>query len=247
MTTNKQDSSNITKGPTRLFQALKLTPDEQDCQAVLDRLTGYVTTQLTDPDYQAQFPEIALHLDACITCAEAYARLYELELAVTTDTLPQPATVPEPDLGFLQQAEPEPLIVQLRQAVSRMGQTLTLRLSAELVSRLQPVSPASLTRAPADTTRYADPVLVLNLADANQTGFPAALTAYQDNQNPDLSLVEVLVEPEERSWPDLGGIRVTLTLAGQPHTAPTDAWGLAPFEGIPIAQLADMAIEITLA
>jgi hypothetical protein len=58
--------------------------------------------------------------------------------------------------------------------------------------------------------------------------------------------VEVIVEPPGRSWPDLEGTTVALIVAGERREAVTDAWGLAAFEGIPVARLSDMVLEITL-
>ncbi|MCI0441323.1 MAG: hypothetical protein L0177_19655, partial [Chloroflexi bacterium] len=115
----------------RLVKALLFQPDHAACQACLDRLDEYVAAQLAGVDYRARFPEVALHLDACLDCAGAYARLYELELAIAEDRLPQPGRWPSPDLSFLHSGAG--LMERLREAIRRVGDRLTLQLSADLL------------------------------------------------------------------------------------------------------------------
>src|SRR5512145_1594603 len=86
---------------TLLAQALRLSQNEEACQQCLSQLDDYISAQLGGEDYLAGWPEVAAHLDGCLSCAEAYARLYTLEQAILTDTLPEPAQLPEPDLSFL--------------------------------------------------------------------------------------------------------------------------------------------------
>jgi hypothetical protein len=248
-------------GQARLVRALRSGPDDAACQACLEQLDEYVAAQLAGEDYLARFPEVAVHLDACLDCAAAYARLYELELAEAANRLPQPDQLPGPDLGFLRQGataapsattHPAPagdtgLAGQLRRALHRSGEKITLQLSAGLLSWLKPSPTVALTRTPADTERYSEALLNLQPALVPDFDLPITLTAYRDAQHPERCLVEVVVEPAGQSWPDLGGISVTLAFAGERRQAITDAWGVASFEGVPIDDLAGMALEITLA
>jgi hypothetical protein len=44
----------------------------------------------------------------------------------------------------------------------------------------------------------------------------------------------------------LAGITVALIIAGERREVTTDAWGLASFTGIPIADLVGLAVEVVL-
>jgi hypothetical protein len=247
-------------GQTRLIRALRSKPDNKACQACLSQLDEYIAAQLAGEDYVARFAHVAVHLDACPDCAGAYARLYELERAEAANRLPQPDQLPDPDLGFLRHPaaetlsptarqdllKPADLAEQLRNAIRRTAERLTLQLSANLLALLRPSPTALLTRAPADTERYGEVLLSLEPAIVPDLDIPLTLTAYRDAHQPEMCLVEAIVEPADRSWPDLGGIRVTLLLAGEKREAITDAWGIASFEGVRINDLADMTVEVTL-
>jgi hypothetical protein len=247
-------------GQARLIRALRSKPDDEACQACLGQLDEYIAAQLAGEDYVARFANVAVHLDACPDCAGAYARLYELERAETVNGLPQPDQLPDPDLGFLRHPAEEPLspttrqaslkapdlAQQLRHAIRRPGERLTLQLSADLLALLRPSPTALLTRAPADTERYGEILLSLEPAMVPDLDIPLTLTAYRDAHQPEMCLVEAVVEPAGRSWPDLSGIQVTLHLAGEKREAITDAWGVASFEGVRINDLAGMALEVTL-
>ncbi len=75
---------------------------------------------------------------------------------------------------------------------------------------------------------------------------PIGLAAYRDAQHPAECLIEARVRLPDRSWPDLGDIPVTLIVAGERREATTDAWGLASWEGVPIARLSELQVEVTL-
>jgi hypothetical protein len=257
---DKASFKNEAGGQRRLMRALRSKPNDEACQACLSQLDEYIAAQLAGEDYVARFANVAAHLDACLDCAGAYARLYELELADAANRLPQPDQLPDPDLAFLRHPAAESLsptthqaslkapdlAQQLRHAMRRPGERLTLQLSADLLALLRPSPTALLTRAPADTERYGEILLSLEPAMVPDLDIPITLTAYRDAQQPEMCLVEAVVEPAGRSWPDLGGIRVTLLLAGEKHEAISDAWGVASFEGVRINDLADMALEVTL-
>jgi hypothetical protein len=239
---------------------LRSEPDAAACRVCLSRLDEYVATQLADEDYVARFPDVVVHLDACPDCADAYAQLYELELAEAADRLPQPERLPDPDLSFLQPQASGPLspaalqarlrtaalTERLRDALHRAGDRLTLQLSAKLLPLMRPSPAAAQTRAPADSERFNEVLLALEPDEELRPDLPVTLVVYRDAHHPGMCLVEVIVEPPGRSWPELEGIGVALLVAGERRKATTDAWGLAVFEGVPVAQLADMALEITL-
>jgi len=226
-----------------LARALRFEPDEVACRACLLELDAYVAAQLGGDDYTSQFPAVADHLDACLECADGYARLYELELAVAERRLPEPASVPAPDLSF---ARSSSLSDRLRAAVRHAGERLRLQLSADLVALLRPprVQAAPATRAGVE--RYSEVLLALEPDAALRREIPLELKAYRDAQHPEACLVEVTVEPVGRSWPKREGMSVALIIAGARREAVTDAWGLAAFENVPLAVLPELVVEIVL-
>lgn len=243
----------------RLKQALA-PQDETTCEACLSQLADYVSAQCSGEDYAAQYPEVAAHLDNCLNCASAYARLYELELAARADELFSLERVPEPDLGFLLSNAREPvpasvlrrrlqlevLLEKLRAALQHAGTHVTLQLSADLLPLLQPALATAPTRASADTGRFSEVLLKLDPAELPSANSPIGLAAYRDAEHPAECLIEVHVILPDRSWPDLGGIPVALIVAGERREVTTDAWGLASWEGVPIVQLDDVRVEVNL-
>jgi hypothetical protein len=232
-----------------LAKAVQFQPDAETCQACLEHLDEYIAAQLAGERYVERYPEIALHLDACLECASAYARLYEIEVAAE-EGLPQPKYIPAPDLSFLSthNTSPDPIsnwIDRLRSSIQRTGDQLVFQLSSELLSWLRPLPVLATTRS-AGSEQYGEVLLALEPDEELQAEIPFRLNVCRDAYQPDHCLVEVTVAPVGRSWPELGDIPVSLTVGGQVHQAMTDAWGLACFEAIAIRDLDQMRVEITL-
>lgn len=223
----------------KLIRAIQTEHNADACAACLAQIDDYVAAQLDGRDYAALFPEVALHLDACLDCTGAYARLYDTEWAARMNALPALARVPEPDLSFLGAESPAD---RLRDAVRRIGGRLTLRLSPDLLAQLRPTPTAAALRAPQDTRRYHETLLTLEPTP----DLPIGLAAYRDAQRPQMCLVEVTVEPPDRAWPDLGGIEVALATRDAEQFGVTDDWGLASFENVPVDDLAGLMVSVAL-
>jgi hypothetical protein len=102
----------------------------------LERLEAYVAAQLNGADVLQLYPDVAARLDGSVVEAEVYARLYDLMVADANGTLPIPASMPQPDLSFLQ---PKPTLSErLQEAVQQVGELIRIRFSAELIPMLQP-------------------------------------------------------------------------------------------------------------
>lgn len=228
----------------RLLEVLRSRPDDDACRACLEQLDDYIAVQQRGDDYLNRFPVVAGHLDGCLECAAAYGRLYELALAEATGRLPQPQTIPAPDLDFLRPSPATRLRQQLHDALQRAGETVRLQLSAALLAALRPSPAAALTRAPADSRRYSEQLLQLDPAQLPDSDLPLAMAAYRDNQQPDTCLIEVTAAPPGKSWPEVEGYRVTITTPTAVHRLDTDAWGLAAFTGILINELPQLIVEI---
>jgi hypothetical protein len=118
------------------------------------------------------------------------------------------------------------LLEQLRHALQRAGDQLTLHLSPGLLLALQPAPSAALRAAPGE--RYAQPILQWSPTPEQQAEFPFPLA------------------PPGREWPELSELSVSLTWGEEQRQALTDAWGTAVFEDIPTAWLEAMTIQAGL-
>lgn len=211
----------------------------------MKQLDDYIAAQIAGEDYLVRFTNVALHLDACLQCAEAYARLYELEIAETANRLPRPQQLPEPNLDFLQQGMSD-LSAQLKKALRQTADSVTLQLTTALLSLLLPSPAIALTRAPDDSDRYGEILFKLEPEKAAGMELPVALTVYRDARQPELCLLEVVVEPPGLSWPDLEGRIVLLNVAGVTQEALTDAWGYVSFADIAMEDLSQTTMEVRL-
>jgi hypothetical protein len=250
MMSRKTTLGNKNTRQAHLEAVLSQTADETACRRCLDQLDAYTEAQLAGEDYLGVYPGVALHLDSCLECADAYARLYELALADAADQLPQPTHIPAPDLSFLPTipvAEPSPLSLSRRveQALSRVGNQFTFELSAALLNLLQPPPLAMTTRA-ADSERYDEYLAQLEPAQVPGIDFPLKLSIFRDAQNSEMVMVEAIIAPPDRSWPNLAGSTVTLMVDETWREAVTDPWGLVAFEDVPLTALARLRIEVTL-
>lgn len=226
------------------------SPSEVECQNFLPRLDAYIAAQLAGEDYLARYADIALHLDRCETCADSYARLYELEVALAGDTLLVPQAIPAPDLSFLSRPSAQSansLLELLADAVCTTTNTIRLQLTADLLALLQPHQTAPLTRSSLDDARYGEVLYELQPEQLSTSIMPIKLTAYRDSLHPEQCLLEVIVMPPGVSWPNLAGYSVTLQQDDDHMTHTTDAWGVAAFPEIPIARLSGVALHIELA
>lgn len=252
--------SNREDGKVQCFLAmLKSQPTEADCQQCIKQLTAYVDVQLDGDDYQTQFPVVARHLDSCVACAEAYARVYEVVLAdrnghfdtaaslsgarLRTGSLAQPSHIPQPDISFLNNQLS--LWAALQTAFQQTQRRFTLQLDATLVTLLAPQSSLALTRS-GDDSRFGEQILSFSPDQVPETGFPFSLTAYADKENPEQCLVEITVEPPGLSWPDLGDSEVRLSYDNRVLIEITDDWGTAVFVNIPRTELENLHLEIRM-
>ena len=234
-----------------LLTLLQSMPTEADCDRCLAEMTAYVTVQLEGGDYQVEFPFVAQHLDGCVACAEAYARVYEVELAERNGyfdldqyrRLPQSAHIPQPDLSFL--APAADLWGALQSALHITQTRITLQLDAILTALLAPQPSLALTRA-AESGRFGQQLLALTPDQTPETALPFSLAVYADKENPEMCLVEITVETPGLSWPDLGGNQVNTNYAKTVLQEVTDDWGTAVFPDIPRTELENLRFEIIL-
>lgn len=231
----------------RIRTALQSVTGEAACDACLSNLGEYVTAQLSGRNVLSLFPHVAHHLDGCLQCAAAYARLYRLEMDAAADALPELQRPPRPDLSFLAAPTPQPALRRLLQdALTQLQNGLRLQLSADLLPRLQPPPMLAATRAAGDDERYAEQLYRLDSNDIMESDIPIKLSIYRDSEAPQNCLVEIAVSPPGRAWPQLGGIMVALELPEERREQRTNPWGVTAFAPIPVVELSKLLIEVQL-
>jgi hypothetical protein len=236
----------------RLAEALLAQPNDMACSACLDVLEEYVAAQLRGGEQAAVRPDVAAHLDACVACSESYALLYAAHVA--EHALAAPASVPAPDLSFLQARAAGPLApaalrdqrraARLHQAttaaVTRAGERLRLALSRTLLDLLPP--PA--TPALAFRSGMGAPMFELAIDEPDAAIARLNVSAYAADEAAGRCIVRVQMALRGREWPDLAGVAVTLQARDERLVAATDAWGEAVFEGVPAAALPELIIDV---
>lgn len=239
----------------RLAEILGQPHDEASCRQCLAALDDYVDDVLNRGDGA---PETAVHLDACTSCAGAFARLYELRRAEAAGTLPATAPSVAPDFSFLVPNAATPLTPgqarrrlwidavkeQLTEGVRRVGERVALALSPDLQALLAPVASAAVARSAAD--RFGEPLLELTPELAGAVDIPFGLNVYADAQAPANCLVEVSVQAAGKTWPDLAGYEVVIAYAPEDRRVlRSDAWGVAAFLDVPLAALHTFEVTVT--
>lgn len=230
--------------PAHLWTLLQRPPEASACQACLGTLAAYVTDQLAGKAYTTLWPEVAEHLDGCVICAEVYDRLYTLEAMALPTTLPLPSLLPAPDLSFL--ARPPDWTTRLGALIHWAGQSVQIRFLADAFAFPPPQASLSpVWRAPDGGERYQEIIFVWPPDDSLRAPLPLKMTVYRDALQPALSLVEIILEPPDRQWPDRAGIAVALAWPGEGRQMATDAWGLAAFSDVPVERLAELTLTIS--
>lgn len=229
---------------THFLQAVYQPQDEAVCIQIQARLYDYVSAFVnwnqnrTAVDLSS-FSEVRQHLDGCVACSEAYHRIYELLQSPATS---QPAhALPQPDLSFL--TPTVSLSERLRQAMTQLGDTIRLQLSAELLPRLRPTLATAALRS-AQAQEYGELLLQLDPPSDLAAQLPTSISVYRAGNSPIRCLVEVTVTLPDRTWPDLAGIPVTLSIGQSSRTQETDAFGVASFADIVIEELPAVAIAV---
>ncbi|RMG95296.1 MAG: hypothetical protein D6706_12270 [Chloroflexi bacterium] len=231
----------------QFLRALQLQPTSTDCEHCITQLDTYINLQLSGEPYQKKMPEVTLHLDICPECADIYARFYELALALATNTLPEPKTIPEPDLSFLSTPQTTPSLPELLQkAVQQTANWLSVQLSELLLPLLQPPPTAFVTRTLAERVRYEEVLLHISPEQLPFWDFPVHITAFRDRTEPSQCLVEVSVLAPGKEWPELAGQRVRLIVDERREETETDPWGVAAFPDVSVSDLPRLRLEIEL-
>jgi hypothetical protein len=221
-----------------LARTLLSAVDPATCAACLDSLEAYVADQRAGRDYVALHPDTARHLDACVTCAEAYALLYELA-ATPAEALPAPARIPPPDLRFLDVSAAAQLAGLLSAALNQTDRALRLQFSPALLAAARAAPPALAYRDAA-----ADRLFTLQFGDPAPAIAQVQISAHADPADASRCTLQAQVTLPDRDWPDLAGITIRATSPSTTLSAQSDAWGIALLPGIPTADLESLVVEV---
>ncbi len=230
----------------RLKRVLQTHPhDDEKLIAYIEQLPDYIAAQLRGENGATQFPELSEALDAMPELAAAYGRLYDLEIAEVQQKLTAGEKPPAaPDLSFLA-TNKIPLGQRLKEALQTVGEQIQLQFNEALLTLLAPPPAAAMVRsAPVDAERYNQHIVSVTPEALPDLVMHLTIDIYQDTNNPEDCLVEVTVEPEGKSWPELEGSEVTITYGDQSQTAETDAWGNVSFTDVPHSQLGSLKISV---
>ena len=225
------------------LQTVYQSSDDATCAQVQAQLLDYVNTRINtyvnwNQSLQA-FTEVRQHLDSCVNCSEAFAQIHETILATQSES----QSLPTPDLGFLQ---PQlSLSERLNDAISQLGDRIRLQFSVDLLPALRPAMATGALRS-AQNQPYGELLLQLDPPAELIERWNTTISVYRDHQSPILCMVEVTVAPPDRSWPDLAGIPVTLSIGTDERAQETDAFGVVSFERIAIEQLPAVAIAVQM-
>lgn len=226
------------------LQAVYAPQDDALCTQIQAHLYDYVVALVnwnqdrTRSDRNA-FTDLRQHLDGCVACSEAFGRLYtSFVQPVSSETMDN---VPEPDLSFL--TPKESLSERLRRALSQVGETIRLQLSADLLPTLRPALAIGALRS-SQEQEYGELLLQLDPPSALAEQLPASISVYRAGSSPIRCLVEVTVTLPDRTWPDLAGIPITLSIGQLDRTQETDAFGVASFADVAIEELPAVAIAV---
>lgn len=234
----------------KLTQVLQSIHRDEDCDACVSSLDKYVAAQIEGKDYLELFPDVALHLDSCVNCSEIYSRLYELEVAEKEGVIPEPQSIPRPDLAFLAQkhmASPTDKLSELLDQLLRRGKEfISIQLSSQLISLLKPSATQIAMRSKDVGERYSEVIFEFKSDRLPELNIPFSVTAYRDAQQEEFCLVEVKINFPGRDWPNLGGRTVQLIVGETKREMLTDPGGVASFEEVPISDLEKVKVEVKL-
>ncbi|MCL4395615.1 MAG: hypothetical protein M1482_12585 [Chloroflexi bacterium] len=109
----REHGSELTPGLERLARAVAGDTEDgishEECVSVLPEL---VDAEIAGESIARKYGRFKHHLDICPACAEQYVALLDLALAEEAGTLPEPESIPGPNLDFLRAQAPAVPVLQ---------------------------------------------------------------------------------------------------------------------------------------
>lgn len=224
-----------------LVRALAMEEEDRlTCQECQDLLPGYLQAERAGQGSKDRWRPLALHLETCPHCSEAYATLSDLAALAFGERGEEPPHYPAADLSFLPRQPAQP-----SWHLDELGR-LIIEFSADLLRALQPPisRPAyATTRVKSDQSRKTLCQFSLKeIVDDLEVKISAEET--REDATHCTVIVEVNI-PSRGGWPHLADTEVTIKRGERDlETQFTDAFGKAVFKGIASEDLAHLVFEI---
>ena len=221
-----------------LEQVLKTEPSETQFDAYLDQLDDFVAAQLAGEEYETQFPDMVAYLNTDVRLADAYNRLYKLEIDALSDKIRMAPSIRKENPNFLDKL----LKMLLGGSIEYPPGAIAMLFTPDILSRLhvEPVLGGGALKAlEAKTVLYK-----LDPEEHGLSDWPATITVLSGDEA-ELCTVQVQVTPPGRAFPNLSGTEVSIEIPGlEPYEQKTDMLGVATFENIEIEQLSQIRVVI---
>jgi hypothetical protein len=230
-----------------LMRALKADGEDMlSCEECEERLSEYVVAVLNATADAPEWAAIRLHLAQCPYCTAAYNDLYDLVQATETGMYPVPTQMPEPDLGFLNSGQATNELTAQSWGLDALGRLIVsfteeVRRSLELA--LAQPAPGLAGLKSSSAVGGDEP---LTIASAGKQ-IVVTITFERVRDQLDLVRLVVLVEISERGgWPNLADSTVELMRGDQTiASSVTDAYGKVVFDGLIVAELDRLTLQVT--
>lgn len=221
--------------------------DDPSDVALRKLLPAYATIEACGNDAQVLYPEVATHLSACGDCYDELEELLEFMIPVYRGIIEPAPTYPQPDLSFLR---PAPVACAVRKApmhlptapqkewiIDKLGRLL-ITFSQSLLDSLNPPTLAGAMRGQ---------LLYSYTVESESPAIDCQIEIFTQDAAGKLATVEVIVDLPEHDAFDQAGSTVLLRTSAKDERweDETDEVGSVQFEGIPLAALPNLQIEVT--
>jgi hypothetical protein len=207
-------------------------------------LPAYATIEACGKDAQELYPNVAAHLSTCADCYDELEELLEFMIPVYRGIIEPAPTYPQPDLSFLRPAPAlrgvplrPPRAPQKEWIIDKVGRLL-ISFSQSLLDSLNPPVLAGAMRGQ---------LLYSYSVESESPAIDCQIEIFSQDTAGKLATVEVIVDlPNHDAFDQAGSTVVLRTPATHERWEDeTDEVGSVQFEGIPMAALPDLQIQVT--
>ncbi len=214
--------------------------------ALRDCLPAYATIEACGNDAQVLYPKVAAHLTSCADCYDELEELLEFMIPVYRGIIEAAPSYPQPNLSFLRPATARAVqSVPLRLSTAPKKEWLIDKVGRLLISfsesLLESLKPRSLAGAMRGQLLYSYTV------ESESPAIDCQIEIFTQDAAGKLATVEVIVDlPNHDAFDQAGSYVVLRTPAGNERWQDeTDEVGSVQFEGVPLAALPYLQIEVT--
>lgn len=231
-----------------LFRALKAHgEDSLTCQECEERLSEYVVAEINASTALPQWDDMRLHLAQCPHCTAAWHDLRDLVLEFEAGAGPVPADLAAADLSFLTAEAVQNNSPAKLWRFDDLGRLL-INFSADFRRSLQQLlaQPGHAAAGLKTAASAGTEVDALSIASPDHN---LDVTVSFERLREQLTEVRAVIHvniPGRGGWPNLAGSTVVLRRSDQVlATRITDAYGKAVFDGLVVAELDQLLLEVS--